>query len=132
MMADTVFFDVFKNKTVFLTGHTGFIGSWLTIWLKSIGSNVVGYSLDPPTNPSLFESTKIEHDITHILGDVRDYELLFNSIKKFKPDFIFHLAAQPIVRTSYLEPVETIQTNIMGSLNGAVSTRDCRHFEVAR
>lgn len=112
-----MFFNVFKNKTVFVTGHTGFIGGWLSLWLKKLGANVVGYSLKPPTMPSFFKTVKLGDDITHIFGNVCDFRFLLNSIHNHKPDFIFHMAAQSLVGISYEKPIETFQTNVIGSVN---------------
>ena len=116
MKAD-IFEKVFKNKTVFVTGHTGFIGSWLVQWLSDLGANVIGFSLEPPTNPSLFESIKLEKKLVHIIGNVNDQSKLEKSIQEHTPQFVFHLAAQPLVKTSYEQPLETIQTNVMGADN---------------
>jgi CDP-glucose 4,6-dehydratase len=112
-----MFKGIFKDKKIFVTGHTGFQGTWLSLWLKSLGAEVIGYSLEPPTNPSLFEITHIENQITHIIGDVRDQQHLEKSLIKHNPDILFHLAAQPLVRTSYEKPIETFQTNIIGTAN---------------
>ena len=112
-----MFFNVFKNKTVFVTGHTGFIGGWLALWLKKLNANVIGYSLKPSTSPSFFETIKLKEDITHIFGDVCDFRFLLRSIHEYKPDFVFHMAAQPLVSVSYEKPIETFQTNIIGSVN---------------
>lgn len=117
MNSKTIFFNVFKNKTVFVTGHTGFIGCWLSLWLKKLGAHVIGYSLKPPTSPSFFETIKLREDITHIFGDVCDFRFLLSSIRDHKPDFIFHMAAQSLVGVSYEKPIETFQTNIIGSAN---------------
>jgi CDP-glucose 4,6-dehydratase len=106
-----------KNKRVFITGHTGFKGSWLSIWLHRLGAQVTGYSLEPPTNPSLFELAQVGSLITSIHGDVRDRKALQDVIAKAQPEIIFHLAAQPLVRDSYKVPVETYETNVMGTVN---------------
>lgn len=118
------FNGIFNKKTVLVTGHTGFIGTWLALWLHLLGSNVVGYSLKPPTNPSLFELTELKNEITHYIHDVRDIEQLKKIIKQHEPDIVFHLAAQPIVRYSYDNPVETFETNVMGTINLLESLRD--------
>lgn len=109
--------DFWEGKNVFLTGHTGFKGSWLTIWLYEMGAEVTGYSIDIPTNPSLFEEAGLEDKIYHIQGDVRDYEFLLRSIKNANPDILIHMAAQPLVRLSYESPRETYETNVMGTVN---------------
>ena len=112
-----LFEDLFKNRTVFVTGHTGFIGSWLTQWLSDLGANVIGFSLKPPTNPSLFEDINLEKKLIHIIGNVNDQSKLQKTLQEHSPEFIFHLAAQPLVKTSYDQPVETIQTNVIGTTN---------------
>ena len=125
-----IFESVFKNKTVFVTGHTGFIGSWLVQWLSDLGANVVGFSLEPPTNPSLFESIKLEKKLVHIIGNVNDQSKLEKSIQEHTPKFVFHLAAQPLVKTSYDQPVETIQTNVIGTTNLLESIRKTSSVKV--
>lgn len=107
----------YKGKKVFVTGHTGFKGSWLCLVLNKMGAQVTGYALDPPTNPSLFEQAGIEKDINHIVGDVRDLELLTKAMKDTEPDIVIHMAAQPLVRESYKIPVETYAINVMGTVN---------------
>lgn len=106
-----------KNKKVLVTGHTGFKGSWLCLWLRKLGAEVIGYALNPPTQPSLFHIGNIDQDISSIIGDIRDYDHLMKTIKKYKPEVVFHLAAQPLVRESYINPIETLQTNIIGTAN---------------
>lgn len=100
-----------------VTGHTGFKGAWLITWLLSLGSEVVGYSLEPPSEPNLFDLAGLEKRITHIHGDVRDIEHLEETVKRHSPEFVFHLAAQSLVRASYEEPHLTFETNIMGTVN---------------
>ena len=117
LSVEHLFNGIFKNKTVFVTGHTGFIGSWLVLWLQSLGAKVVGYSLEPSTKPSLFETLGLENEITHIIGDIQDKQNLSDSIEKYKPEIVIHLAAQPLVRVSYEDPVETFRTNILGTVN---------------
>jgi CDP-glucose 4,6-dehydratase len=107
--------DSYRNKTVLITGHTGFKGSWLALWLDSMGAEVVGLSLDPPTNPSFFEVTNLSERITDIRGDILDQQRVRDTIREYRPDYIFHLAAQPIVRDSYENPLETFNVNIMGT-----------------
>ena len=109
--------DTFKDKTVFITGHTGFKGSWLSIWLRELGANVVGYALEPNTEKDNFVVTGLESKITNIISDVRDYENLKGVFDKYKPEFVFHLAAQPIVRESYINPKETYDVNVGGTVN---------------
>jgi len=111
---DTLFW---KGKKVFLTGHTGFKGGWMAIWLTSLGATVKGYSLDAPTTPSLFDSAKINDLIESDIGDIRDAKALSASMHAFKPDIVFHLAAQSLVRLSYEVPVDTFATNVMGTVN---------------
>jgi len=105
------------GKTVFLTGHTGFKGGWLSLWLQSLGARVVGYSLPPPTNPSLFEVARIADGMTSLEGDIRDLPRLTAAIAEYRPDIVIHMAAQPLVRYSYKNPVETYSTNVMGTVN---------------
>ena len=119
-----MFGNFFKDKKILVTGHTGFQGSWLTLWLKLLDANVIGYSLPPPTKPSLFESLEIEKDITHITADIRNLGDLKRVISSNEPDLIFHLAAQSLVRESYEKPVETFSTNILGTVNVLDCIRD--------
>lgn len=107
----------YKNKKVLVTGHTGFKGSWLCKILINSGAKVIGYSLKAPTNPNLFELSKVEDDMVSIIGDIRDYEHLKKVFDKYQPELVFHLAAQPIVRSSYKEPKYTYETNVMGTVN---------------
>jgi len=107
----------YKGKKVLVTGHTGFKGTWLVRTLLLAGAEVVGYSLDPPTTPSLFALTETEKDINSIVGDIRDGEHLQKVFADYQPEIVFHLAAQPIVRESYQEPVTTYSTNVMGTVN---------------
>lgn len=106
-----------QGKKVLVTGHTGFKGSWLSLWLQSLGANVVGYALQPPTQPSLFEIANVADGMMSILGDVRDLEHLESVIAEHRPEIIVHLAAQPLVRYSYEDPIETYSTNVMGTVN---------------
>ncbi len=112
-------FDIsfYKNKRVFVTGHTGFKGSWLCKILANAGAEVTGYALDPPTEPSLFEIAGIDADINSVIGDVRDYVTLRSAFAKTNPEIVFHLAAQPLVRDSYKNPAYTYETNVMGTVN---------------
>lgn len=112
-----MFKDIYRDKKVLVTGHTGFKGSWLTAWLLKLGAKVVGISKDIPTEPSMFTVLKLEEKITHYFADIRDLEKMKEIFQKENPDFLFHLAAQPIVSTSYLEPIETLSSNIMGTAN---------------
>ena len=109
--------DFYKNKKVFVTGHTGFKGTWLCKILSMAGAEVTGYSLEAPTKPSLFEVSGIENEINSVIGDVRDYDRLKKCFDEAKPEIVFHLAAQPIVRDSYKDPKYTYETNVLGTLN---------------
>jgi CDP-glucose 4,6-dehydratase len=115
---------IFKDKSVLITGHTGFIGSWLTLWLSQLGAKVTGYSLDQITNPSIFEILKLQQDISHITGNINDKQHIQDTLKDSKAEFIFHLAAQPLVLKSYKDPIETLETNIMGTANLLESLRN--------
>lgn len=112
---ENLFGGIYKGKRVLITGHTGFKGSWLALWLTKLGAEVVGYSKDIPTEPSHFKLLNL--NITSIEGDILDKEKIYKTIENYKPDIIFHLAAQALVRKSYLNPVETFETNIIGSIN---------------
>ena len=102
---------------MFITGHTGFKGSWLSLWLQSMGAQVIGYALVPPTNPSLFEVARVGEGMTSIIGDIRDLAHLRKAFAEHQPEIVIHMAAQPLVRYSYIEPVETYSTNVMGTVN---------------
>lgn len=112
-----MFKNIYKDKKVLVTGHTGFKGTWLTCWLLELGANVVGYSKDIPTQPSMFEELKLDSKITHHLKDVLNLQDVKDVISKEQPDFVFHLAAQAIVSKSYENPIDTLQTNILGTAN---------------
>jgi CDP-glucose 4,6-dehydratase len=118
-----IFRDTYQSRRVFVTGHTGFKGSWLSLWLHQLGAEVIGYALDPPTTPNLFESIGLRNKIIHIHGDVRDYDRLLSSFQSCAPDLVFHLAAQSLVRLSYQEPRLTYDTNVMGTVNVLESLR---------
>jgi CDP-glucose 4,6-dehydratase len=107
----------YKNKKVFITGHTGFKGTWLCRILLQAGAEITGFALGPPTEPSLFVQTKTQKDLPSITGDVRDRGALVKAVQEAKPDILFHLAAQPLVRLSYREPAATYETNVMGTVN---------------
>jgi CDP-glucose 4,6-dehydratase len=109
--------EFWREKRVLLTGHTGFKGSWLALWLQSLGVNLVGFSLTPPTTPNLFEIAQIEKGMTSIIGNIGDLGLLQKILKKYQPEILIHMAAQSLVRYSYQEPVKTYATNVMGSVN---------------
>jgi CDP-glucose 4,6-dehydratase len=118
--------EFYKNKRVLITGHTGFKGSWLTFILKMVGSDIIGYSLAPPTEPNLFKLAGIGSGINSIIGDVRDYEKLKTVFNSTNPEIVLHLAAQPLVRTSYSEPRYTYETNVMGTVNLLECVRNCK------
>jgi len=104
------------GKRVFITGHTGFKGSWLSLWLQHLGAVVIGYATNPPTSPNMFESADVAHNMTSIIGDVRDQDSLTQAMSTAQPEIVIHMAAQPLVRYSYTNPVETYATNVMGSV----------------
>ena len=111
------FADIYRGKRVLVTGHTGFKGAWLAEWLLSLGAEVTGFALTPPTTPSLFDQLALCSRLHHIEGDVRDFAAVQAAFRISQPDFVFHLAAQPLVRLSYSQPVETYSTNVMGTVN---------------
>lgn len=117
--------DFFSNKKIFITGHTGFKGTWLSRILILAGAEVTGYSLEPSTNPSIFEQTKTASQMKSIIGDIRDGAKLKAAVAEAKPDIVLHLAAQPIVRTSYKDPVGTYESNVMGTVNILEAVRAC-------
>jgi CDP-glucose 4,6-dehydratase len=96
-----LFSNIYKNKTVLITGHTGFKGSWLSIWLTELGAHIVGYSLEPPSEPNNFNASRLQNKISHIHGDVRDLDSLLKTFSEYQPEFVFHMAAQPLIRLSY-------------------------------
>ncbi len=106
-----------KNRRVFITGHTGFIGSWLSLWLSDLGAEVGGYALSPTTQPNMFDVLDLENRMCSIIGDVRKLPQLSAALNEFAPEIVFHLAAQPIVSKGYSAPVETFSTNVMGTVN---------------
>ena len=105
------------GKRVLITGHTGFKGSWLSIWLKLLGADVIGLGLIPSTNPSLFDLASLNDRITSVLGDIRDYSLVKHLLTDARPEIIFHMAAQPLVGQSYVDPIETYSTNVLGTVH---------------
>jgi CDP-glucose 4,6-dehydratase len=112
-----MFAGVFRNRTVWLSGHTGFKGAWLAEWLLELGATVHGFALPPDTQPALFEQLDLQHRLQHQFGDIRDADEVCRSIERTQPDFVFHLAAQALVRPSYEQPVETYATNVMGTVH---------------
>ncbi len=129
-MKDNLFGDFFKEKTVLITGHTGFMGSWLAIWLNELGAKVIGYALSPNTDKDNFVVTNLQDRITNIIGDIRNFDKINEVLIKNKPDIIFHLAAQPIVRKSYSFPKETFDTNVGGTVNICEAFRKCTESKV--
>lgn len=121
-----MFNNIYKGKKIFLTGHTGFKGSWLALWFTMLGAKVCGYSLEPNTQPSMFEELKLESKIAKsVIGNLLDTDRLEKTMSEFKPDIVFHLAAQPLVRLSYKEPKMTYETNVIGSLNVLLAAQKC-------
>ncbi len=115
-----------KNRQVFITGHTGFKGSWLCLWLNSLGADVTGYALEPPTKPSLFNLCKIDGLVNSVIADVRDCNTLTKTMLSAKPQIVIHMAAQPLVRDSYKVPAETYEINVMGTVNLFEAVRKCK------
>ena len=111
----TMFGNIYKGKKVLITGNTGFKGAWLSLWLRELGAVVYGISNEIPTHPSLFEITGLENYIKHTFEDIRNLEKLTKLVHNIQPEFLFHLAAQPIVKLSYDNPVDTMSSNIMGT-----------------
>lgn len=106
-----------KDKRVFLTGHTGFKGSWLSLWLQSLGATLRGLSLEPPTEPALFNVAHVANGMEHCIGDIRDFSTVKKQFDEFRPEIVIHMAAQPLVRLSYEQPIETYATNVMGTVH---------------
>ncbi len=118
--------EFWKDKKIFLTGHTGFKGGWLSLWLHRLGASVTGYALLPPTDPSIFELCGIGELMESVIADVRDGDLLASVMKRVSPEIVIHMAAQPLVRDSYRIPVETYSTNVMGTVNLLEAVRTCK------
>ena len=118
-----------EGKKVYLTGHTGFKGSWLSLWLQNMGALVKGYSLDVNTNPALFSQANVAEEMESEIGDIRNLEQLTKSMVSFSPDILIHMAAQPLVRLSYQEPVETYTTNVIGTVNVLEAARKCSNLK---
>jgi len=121
--------EFWKGKRIFLTGHTGFKGSWLSLWLASLGAEVKGYALNPPTSPSLFNEAKVDLVIDSQIGDIRDQDALHESMTKFNPDILIHMAAQPLVRYSYEAPIETYEVNVIGTAKVLEVARSCPNLQ---
>lgn len=117
--------EFWQGKRVFITGHTGFKGSWLSLWLRSLNAEVWGYALTPPTSPSLFVTCGLEKDMHSAIGDIRQAKLLEEMLLAAQPDIVIHMAAQPLVRESYKNPVDTYETNVMGTVNLLEAVRKC-------
>ncbi|MDP1994969.1 MAG: GDP-mannose 4,6-dehydratase, partial [Ignavibacteria bacterium] len=132
MKKSKIFFDnIYEGKKVLITGDTGFKGSWLSLWLIKLGALVYGYALPPKTPMDNFVKTGLNNYITHLNGDVRNGEKLLNYFQKVKPDFAFHLAAQPLVIESYLNPHSTFETNLLGTVNFFEAVRKTPSVKVA-
>lgn len=120
-----------KGRKVFITGHTGFKGSWLSLWLQSLGAELSGYALQPPSSPNLFELAKVDRGMHSIQGDIRDAERLQKAMQRAEPEIVIHMAAQPLVRYSYNSPVETFQVNVLGTVHVLESVRHCPSVRTA-
>ena len=121
--------EFWNGRRVFLTGHTGFKGSWMCLWLSSLGAVVKGYSLYPSTTPSLFEEAKIDRLIDSEIGDIRNLSRIKKSMLEFNPDILIHMAAQPLVRYSYRAPIETFEINVLGTINVLEAARSCQNLK---
>jgi CDP-glucose 4,6-dehydratase len=125
----TVSSEFWKDKRVFLTGHSGFKGSWLSLWLQEMGAIVKGYSMAPYTTPNLFEVANVAEGMESEIGNIRNFEMVTASMLAFNPDILIHMAAQPLVRLSYYEPVETYATNVMGTIHVLEAARKCKNLK---
>jgi CDP-glucose 4,6-dehydratase len=123
--------EFWRNKRVLVTGHTGFKGSWLSLWLQSLGAEVVGFARDPSTDPSLFLLANVGQGMVSIIGDINDAHSLRNLFTEYRPEIVFHLAAQSVVRLGYAEPVETYMTNVLGTVNLLESIRQTQGIRAA-
>lgn len=117
--------ETYNGKRILITGHTGFKGGWLTLWLQMMGAQICGYALKPNTHPALFDVAQVQDGIQNVFGDILDREKLNKTFQDFQPEIVFHLAAQPLVRLSYAEPVLTYETNVIGTLNVLEAARKC-------
>ncbi len=129
-MIGKLFDGAYGKRRVLVTGHTGFKGSWLAIWLKELGAEVIGYALDPPSHPSIFAAIGLADKIIHEYGDVRDLDHLSDVFARYKPEMVFHLAAQALVRASYEDPKKTFDTNIGGTVNVLEAVRNTDNVRV--
>ncbi len=123
--------DFWKGRRVFLTGHTGFKGAWLSLWLKKVGADVTAFSLAPPTQPNLFEAAQVAQGINSIHGDIRDYDALATALHQSDASVVFHLAAQATVADGYRLARDTFATNLTGTVNLLDAIRDCPSVETA-
>ena len=121
------FASAFRGKRVFVSGHTGFKGAWLCEWLLQLGAEVTGYSLPPLTDPALFDQLGLAGRMRHLTGDIRDAKVFSGALRESRPDFVFHLAAQSLVRESYAHPAETFETNTLGTLYALEALRGLKH-----
>ena len=126
-----MFRNIYSGKKVLITGNTGFKGSWLSSWLLKLGAKVFGLSKDIPTSPSIFETVGLADQVDHAFMDIRDLSSVTSLVRKIKPDFVFHLAAQPLVGRSYIDPIETLTTNVIGTTNVLEAMRVVNHHSVA-
>lgn len=117
--------EFWEGKRVLITGHTGFKGSWLSLWLQTLGARLRGIALMPPTYPSLFDVARVQQNMEHCIVDIRDFEAVKKTLNEFNPEIIIHMAAQPLVRLSYESPIETYETNIMGTIHVLEAARNC-------
>jgi len=118
-----------RNKKVFITGHTGFKGSWLSLWLSQLGAKVIGFALAPPSEPNLFTVANVASNITHIQGDIQDFSFLQKMLLQHEPEIIFHMAAQSLVQHSYENPIETYSVNVMGTVHLFEALRRCKNVK---
>lgn len=123
--------EFWQGRRVFVTGHSGFFGGWLTLWLQQLGADVTGYSLTPPTRPNFFEAVSLSEGICSLTGDIRRLNVLTAAMRECDPQIVFHLAAQPLVREAFAAPVETFSTNLMGTVNVLQAMRNCENLEAA-
>ncbi|MDD3744440.1 MAG: CDP-glucose 4,6-dehydratase [Lentimicrobiaceae bacterium] len=130
MGMNTLYKGIFKNKKVLITGHTGFKGTWLSLLLHQLGADIYGYALDPPTNPSLYKEAHLDEIVKSTIGDMRDFQKLKATINQINPEIIIHMAAQPLVRASYKDPIETYSTNVMGTVNLFEAIRQTKGVKV--